>query len=39
MPAWQLRLFMALATNAAGAGSFYSMPSNRVTELGQQITL
>jgi KUP system potassium uptake protein len=39
MPLWQDRLFIALAANATSASSFYRLPSNRVIELGQQITL
>jgi KUP system potassium uptake protein len=39
MPLWQERLFMALAASASSAASFYRLPSNRVIELGQQLTL
>jgi KUP system potassium uptake protein len=39
MPLWQERLFMALAASASSAANFYRLPSNRVIELGQQITL
>ncbi len=39
MPLWQERLFMALAASASSATIFYHLPSNRVIELGQQVTL
>ena len=38
MPGWQKRLFVATTRAAANAHDFYRLPSNRVVELGQQIT-
>ncbi|HXW71781.1 MAG TPA: potassium transporter Kup [Methylocella sp.] len=39
MPAWQDRLFIALARQAAPPTDFFSIPSNRVVELGAQVTV
>jgi KUP system potassium uptake protein len=39
MPLWQTRLFIALSRWAANATDFYRLPSNRVLELGQQLTV
>ena len=39
MPLWQDKLFIALAKDAANATDFYHIPSGRVVELGQQITV
>ncbi|WP_237151463.1 potassium transporter Kup [Oryzibacter oryziterrae] len=39
MPMWQDRLFIALTRSAANATDFYHIPTNRVVELGQQITV
>lgn len=39
MPLWQTRLFIALSRWAATATDFYRLPSNRVLELGQQLTV
>jgi KUP system potassium uptake protein len=39
MPLWQDRLFIALARQAANATDFFSIPSDRVVELGAQVTV
>ena len=39
MPLWQDRLFIAMSKDAANATDFYSIPTGRVVELGQQITV
>jgi len=39
MPMWQNRLFISLTRVAANATDFYRLPSNRVIELGQQLTV
>jgi len=39
MPAWQGRLYIALARQAANVTDFFSIPSDRVVELGAQITV
>lgn len=39
MPLWQDRLFIAMAKSAANATDFYAIPTGRVVELGQQITV
>ena len=39
MPLWQDKLFIALNKDAANATDFYCIPSGRVVELGQQITV
>jgi KUP system potassium uptake protein len=39
MPLWQDRIFIAMAKDAANATDFYSIPSGRVVELGQQIVI
>ena len=36
---WQKRLYKALTRTASSAHDYYHLPSNRVVELGQQITL
>lgn len=36
---WQKRLFVAMTKTASNAPDFYRLPSERVVELGQQITL
>jgi KUP system potassium uptake protein len=36
---WQKRLFQYLAHNSLDATTFFSLPSNRVVELGMQIEL
>ena len=37
MPPWQDRLFIAMAKQAANAPDFFSLPSDRVVELGAQM--
>lgn len=39
MPRWQDKLFVALSKQAANATDFFSIPSDRVVELGAQVTL
>ncbi len=39
MPAWQDRLFIFLARNAANATEFFHIPSGRVVELGAQVAV
>ncbi|QBR71125.1 potassium transporter Kup [Beijerinckiaceae bacterium] len=39
MPVWQDKLFIALARQAANATDFFSIPSDRVVELGAQVTV
>jgi len=39
MPLWQDVLFISLARNAANATDFYHIPSGRVVEMGQQVTV
>jgi KUP system potassium uptake protein len=39
MPAWQDRLFIMLSKQAANATDFFSIPSDRVVELGAQVTV
>jgi len=39
MPAWQDQLFITLAKQAANATDFFSIPSDRVVELGAQVTV
>lgn len=39
MPIWQKRLYVAMTKTASAAHEYYHLPSNRVVELGQQITL
>jgi KUP system potassium uptake protein len=39
IPRWQEKLFLSLARGAAGARSYYRLPSDRVIELGQQVTI
>ncbi len=39
MPAWQDRLFISLASGSANATQFYRLPTGRVLELGQQMTI
>jgi len=39
MPLWQDRLFIALSRQAANATDFFSIPSDRVVELGAQVTV
>ena len=39
MPHWQDELFVALSRRAANATDFFSIPSDRVVELGAQVTV
>jgi len=39
MPMWQDKLFIALFRQAANPTEFFSIPSNRVVELGEQVTI
>jgi K+ transporter len=39
MPLWQHRLVIALSRQAANATGFFSIPSDRVVELGAQVTV
>lgn len=39
MPLWQDRLFIALSRQATNATDFFSIPSDRVVELGAQVTV
>jgi KUP system potassium uptake protein len=39
MPLWQDKLFIALSKQATNATEFFSIPSDRVVELGAQVTV
>jgi KUP system potassium uptake protein len=39
MPAWQDKLFIWLARNASDATEYFSIPTNRVVEIGTQMTV
>jgi KUP system potassium uptake protein len=39
MPVWQDKLYVALTRQAANATDFFSIPSDRVVELGAQLTI
>lgn len=39
MPAWQDKLYIALSRQSANATNFFSIPSDRVVELGAQVTV
>ncbi len=39
MPAWQSRLFILLARNAAGATDYFHIPAGRVVEIGTQVNV
>jgi len=39
MPLWQDKLYITLARQAANATDFFSIPSDRVVELGAQVTV
>jgi KUP system potassium uptake protein len=39
MPLWQDRLFIMLSRQAANATGFFAIPSDRVVELGAQVTV
>jgi KUP system potassium uptake protein len=38
MPVWQDRLFIILAKNADDASSYFHLPTDRVVEIGTQVT-
>src|SRR5690242_12733420 len=39
MPRWQDRLFIALARGANDATSYFQIPTDRVVEVGTQVTI
>lgn len=39
LPRWQEKLFIGMARGATNATEFYRLPTNRVLELGQQLTI
>ncbi|MEZ2311505.1 hypothetical protein AB6809_33230 [Paraburkholderia sp. RCC_158] len=39
MPPWREKLFAFLARNAAHGAEYYSLPANRLVEMGGQINL
>jgi KUP system potassium uptake protein len=39
MPVWQDKLFIGLARNANDASSYFRLPTDRVVEVGSQITV
>jgi KUP system potassium uptake protein len=39
MPAWQDKLYIALTRQSANATDFFSIPSDRVVELGARVTI
>jgi KUP system potassium uptake protein len=39
MPLWQDRLFIVLARNADDASSYFQIPTDRVVEIGTQVTI
>jgi len=39
LPHWQERQFIALTESPADATDFYRLPSNRVVEMGRQLSL
>ncbi len=39
MPLWQDRLFIILAKNADDASSYFQLPTDRVVEIGTQVTV
>jgi len=39
MPVWQDRLFIILAKNADDASSYFHLPTDRVVEIGTQVTV
>jgi KUP system potassium uptake protein len=39
MPRWQDRLFIGLARSSDDATSYFQIPTNRVVEVGTQITI
>ncbi len=39
MPLWQDKLFILLARNADDASSYFRIPTDRVVEIGTQVTV
>jgi KUP system potassium uptake protein len=39
MPVWQDKLFIFLAQNADDASSYFQLPTDRVVEIGTQVTV
>ena len=39
MPRWQRRLYRILSRNADDASDYFSIPSNRVVEIGTQVLI
>ena len=39
MPIWQDKLFITLARNADDASHYFRLPTDRVVEVGSQITV
>ncbi len=39
LPRWKEKLFVSLTRSAADATTFYRLPTDRVIELGQQLTI
>ena len=39
MPLWQDKLYIALSKQSANATEFFAIPSDRVVELGAQVTI
>ena len=39
MPLWQDHLYISMSKQAANATDFFSIPSDRVVELGAQVTV
>ena len=39
MPTWQDKIFILLARNADDASSYFRIPTNRVVEIGTQVTV
>ena len=39
MPRWQDRIFFALARSADDASSYFQIPTDRVVEIGSQVTI
>jgi KUP system potassium uptake protein len=39
MPAWQDRIFMILTRNADDASTYFRIPTDRVVEIGTQVTV
>ena len=39
MPRWQDRLFIILSRNVDDASSYFQLPTDRVVEIGTQVTV